>query len=88
MKIKLSLAVALALVAVVSSANAGIMIPAGDWILDIGGVVNAYYIYISFSGDIGAGVAPLGLGDGNVDSISNITIGLLFNYLLVLGKIC
>ncbi len=48
---KLSLAVASALLAAASSANAGIMIPAGDWTLDIGGVVNAYYTHTSFSGD-------------------------------------
>jgi predicted porin len=86
MKTKLSLAVASALVAVASSANAGIMIPAGDWTLDIGGVVNAYYTHTSFSGDTGAGAAPLGLGDGNADSTSNITTGLLPNYLSVSGK--
>ncbi|MDP2281652.1 MAG: porin, partial [Methylotenera sp.] len=43
MKTTIKLAVASALVAVASSANAGIVIPAGDWTLDIGGVVNAYY---------------------------------------------
>jgi hypothetical protein len=46
MKTKLSLAVASALLASASVANAGIMIPAGDWTLDIGGVVNAYYTHI------------------------------------------
>jgi len=39
---KLGLAVAGALVAFASSANAGIIIPAGDWTLDINGNVNAY----------------------------------------------
>ncbi|MES2824020.1 MAG: porin [Pseudomonadota bacterium] len=86
MKTKLSLAVASALLAAASSANAGIMIPAGDWTLDIGGVVNAYYTHTSFSGDTGAGAAPLGLGDGNQDSTNNITTGLLPNYLSVSGK--
>ena len=84
MKTKLSLAVAAALLAGASSANAGIMIPAGDWTLDIGGVVNAYYTHTNFSGD--GGTAPLGLGNGNNDSISNITTGLLPNYLSVSGK--
>lgn len=83
---KLKLAVAAALVAGASSANAGIMIPAGDWTLDIGGVVNAYYTHTSFSGDTGAGAGPLGLGDGNADSTANITTGLLPNYLSVSGK--
>jgi hypothetical protein len=48
---KLKLAVAAALVAGASSANAGIIIPAGDWTLDIGGVVNAYYTNTRASGD-------------------------------------
>ncbi|MGZ8271172.1 MAG: porin [Methylophilus sp.] len=81
MKTKLSLAVASALVAVASSANAGIMIPAGDWTLDIGGVVNAYYTHTSFSGDDAAA------GEyKNGDSVANITTGLLPNYLSVSGK--
>ncbi|HSI44412.1 MAG TPA: porin [Methylotenera sp.] len=84
---QVKLAVAGALVALSSTAaNAGIMIPAGDWTLDIGGIVNAYYTHTSFSGDTGAGAAPLGLGDGNADSTSNITTGLLPNYLSVSGK--
>jgi len=83
---KLGLAVASALLASASVANAGIMIPAGDWTLDIGGVVNAYYTHTSFSGDTGAGAAPLGLGDGDAESTSNITTGLLPNYLSVSGK--
>lgn len=81
----LKLAVAAALLAGASSANAGIMIPAGDWTLDIGGVVNAYYTHTNFSGDDG-GTAPLGLGNGDDDSSQNITTGLLPNYLTVSGK--
>ena len=34
-----------ALVAFSSAANAGITIPAGDWTVDIGGNVNAYYTH-------------------------------------------
>jgi predicted porin len=83
---KLKLAVAAALVAGASSAQAGIMIPAGDWTLDIGGVVNAYYTHTSYSGDNAAGTAPLNLGTGNQDSTNNITTGLLPNYLSVSGK--
>jgi predicted porin len=57
------------------------MIPAGDWTLDIGGVVNAYYTNTSFSGDDAAA------GEfGNGDSVNNITTGLLPNYLSVSGK--
>ena len=77
----IKLAVAAALLAGASSANAGIMIPAGDWTLDIGGVVNAYYTHTSFSGD------DAGAGEyGNGDSVANITTGLLPNYLSVSGK--
>jgi predicted porin len=78
---KISLAVAAALLAGASSANAGIMIPAGDWTLDIGGVVNAYYTHTSFSGD-----DALAGEYGNGDSVANITTGLLPNYLSVSGK--
>ena len=80
----IKLAVAAALLAGASSANAGIMIPAGDWTLDIGGIVNAYYTHTTFSGD------AAGLGGaserGNGDSVNNITTGLLPNYLSVSGK--
>ena len=82
----LKLAVAAALVAGASSANAGITIPAGDWTLDIGGVVNAYYTSTSYSGDNAAGTSPLGLGTGAQDTTANITTGLLPNYLSVSGK--
>lgn len=85
MKTTIKLAVASALVAAASSANAGIVIPAGDWTLDIGGVVNAYYTNTTFSGDRGAGTGALGLGTDQT-SVSNITTGLLPNYLSVSGK--
>lgn len=86
MNTKLSLAVAAALLAGASSANAGIIIPAGDWTLDIGGIVNTYYTSTRFSGDAGAGTGALGLGDGNGRTTNNITTGLLPNYLSVSGK--
>ena len=81
MKTTIKLAVASALVAAATSANAGIVIPAGDWTLDIGGVVNAYYTHTSFSGDDSAAGER-----GNGDSVANITTGLLPNYLSVSGK--
>jgi predicted porin len=92
MKTKLSLAVASALLASASVANAGIMIPAGDWTLDIGGVVNAYYTHTSTSGDFDGVLNGAVLGGSNTndvngnDSSSNITTGLLPNYLSVSGK--
>ena len=90
----IKLAVAAALLAGASSANAGIMIPAGDWTLDIGGIVNTYYTHTRTSGDQhGAGYGGLffggtnePLGGGTDDSQSNITTGLLPNYLSVSGK--
>jgi len=85
MNTKLNVAVAAALFAAATGAQAGITIPAGDWTLDIGGVVNAYYTHTSFSGD-NSGTAALGLGSGDNDSVSNITTGLLPNYLSVSGK--
>ena len=90
MKTKLSLAVAAALLAGASSANAGIMIPAGDWTLDIGGVVNAYYTSTRQSGDfvnLASGAAVLGGANATRNGTeSNITTGLLPNYLSVSGK--
>ncbi len=78
---KLGLAVAGALLALSSTANAGITIPAGDWTLDIGGVVNAYYTSTSFSGDDATAGER-----GNGKTVNNITTGLLPNYLSVSGK--
>jgi predicted porin len=92
MKTKLSLAVAAALLAGASSANAGIMIPAGDWTLDIGGIVNTYYTHTSTNGDFEDLLNGAVLGGSNTDDIngngssSNITTGLLPNYLSVSGK--
>lgn len=81
---QVKLAVAGALVALSSTAaNAGIQIPAGDWTLDIGGIVNAYYTTTRNSGD------AVGLGgalENGYDRENNITTGLLPNYLSVSGK--
>jgi|LakWasMet43_HOW7_FD_contig_123_5751_length_1333_multi_5_in_0_out_1_1 predicted porin len=86
----IKLAVASALLAAASNASAGIMIPAGDWTLDIGGVVNAYYTSTRQSGDftnLPAGSAVLGGANATRNGTeSNITTGLLPNYLSVSGK--
>jgi predicted porin len=74
----IKLAVAAALLAAASSANAGIIVPAGDWTLDIGGVVNAYYTSTRVTG--------LAVNDTGTKTASNITTGLLPNYLSVSGK--
>jgi len=60
---KLGLAVAGALVAFSSAANAGITIPAGDWTVDLGGNVNAFYSNVKTTGaqstnTIGTGLLP------------------------------
>ena len=79
------LPLAAALLAAASSANAGISIPAGDWTLDIGGIVNAYYTSTRTSGT--GGNTPLGLSnDTGTKTASNMTTGLLPNYLIVSGK--
>jgi predicted porin len=68
-----------------STAHAGIQIPAGDWTLDIGGVVNAYYTNTRGTGDVVVG----GLGGPNATgqrNESNITTGLLPNVLSISGK--
>ena len=89
----IKLAVASALLAAASSANAGIMIPAGDWTLDIGGVVNAYYSYNkgesaanSAVGTNTAGALTFGENSAGEDTQTTITTGLLPNYLSVSGK--
>ncbi|MDP1523459.1 MAG: porin [Methylotenera sp.] len=82
----IKLAVASALLAAASSANAGIMIPAGDWTLDIGGNVNAYYTSTRQSGSLVIGNTPLGLSNDAGSTTSNITTGLLPNFLSVSGK--
>ena len=78
----IKLAVASALLAAASSASAAGGIVAGDWTLDIGGVVNAYYTATSFSGNNKATAGEF----GNGKAVSNITTGLLPNYLVVSGK--
>ena len=90
----IKLAVAAALLAGASSANAGIMIPAGDWTLDIGGVVNAYYTQTHTSGSLSTAANAVGgygqafntKNDTGTSNSANITTGLLPNYLSVSGK--
>jgi predicted porin len=79
MKTTIKLAVASALIAAASSAHAGIVIPAGDWTLDISGNVNAYYTSTSRSGDM----KP---GNGFDSTANNITTGLLPNFMSFAGK--
>ena len=78
---KIKLAVAGAVLSAASVANAGIIIPAGDWTLDVNGNVNAFYTTTKFDGDAAGGYGPLAGGAGANDSVNNITTGLLPNVL-------
>ncbi|MCB5188753.1 porin [Methylobacillus caricis] len=88
---KLGLAVAGAVLAFgASAANAGIIIPAGDWTVDIGGNVNTYYTNTRFSGDAFAGVArknqvstgllPSALGIGAKTRQNDLDIAFQFTF--------
>ena len=83
---KLGLAVAGALVAFASQANAGISIPAGDWTVDIGGNVNAFYINNNSndSNTVAGGLANAKGANGS--SSSSINTGLLPSWLTVGAK--
>jgi hypothetical protein len=79
---KLGLAVAGALVAFSSAANAGITVPAGDWTIDIGGNVNAYYTNVdsktTLSGTVtSGGVTRTGFVSATPDDQNTIGTGLL-----------
>jgi len=88
---KLGLAVAGAVLALSSAAQAGITIPAGDWTIDISGNVNAYYQNTRASGgdwaaaEVSGGVA--GGRDANGDRVANgINTGLLPSWIGFSGK--
>ncbi len=81
-----------AVLALSASADAGIIIPAGDWTLDIGGNVNTFVTHTRQSGTnaIVGGYAGFTGGNSTLNSTgekseSNITTGLLPNYLSVSG---
>jgi hypothetical protein len=85
---KIKLAVAGSVLALSASANAGIIIPAGDWTLDINGNVNAFATWSNYDGnDAGTDTMPgsifgayggLGPTDGNLeDRTQGINTGLL-----------
>ena len=85
----IKLAVAGAVLALSASANAGIIIPAGDWTLDIGGNVNTFVTSTRSTGAAGLGGGIYGAYDANstgAKTESNITTGLLPNYLSVSGS--
>ncbi len=82
MKTTIKLAVASALIAAASSAQAGITIPAGDWTVDIGGNVNAYYTHTSFSGNQESNVK----GAFSSQSANTVQTGLLPSAFGIGGK--
>jgi len=85
---KLGLAVAGALVAFASTANAGIAIPAGDWTVDIGGNVNAYYTHTTNSGTragattntIQTGLLPTALAIGAKTRQNDLDVAVQFSF--------
>lgn len=84
---KLNLAVAAAVLAMgASAANAGIVIPAGDWTIDVNGNVNAFYIYNNSNDNnvIGGGLANQRQANGS--GTSSINTGLLPSWLGFTGK--
>jgi len=83
----IKLAVAGAIFAAASAAQAGIIIPAGDWTLDINGNVNTFAIWSNAKGDTSAvsgGIASIrdSLGEKNTQGIN---AGLLPAWLGVTG---
>ena len=87
MKTKLSLAVAAALLAGATSAQAAGGIVAGDWTFDIGGNVNAFYIYnrSTDNNTIAGGLTNNEDSKGN-SGASSINTGLLPSWLGFTGK--
>ncbi len=83
---KIKLAVAGAVLSAASIANAGIIIPAGDWTLDINGNVNAFANRLSVDKDDGVLSGTIGAreSDGE-DTQYGMTTGLLPAWLGVTG---
>jgi len=78
----IKLAVAGAVLALgATAANAGIIIPAGEWSVDLSGNVNAFYTQNRFTGGGVTDGLTAGANDGSSRSSSNITTGLLPNFL-------
>jgi len=88
----IKLAVAGAVLALsATAANAGIIIPAGDWTIDIGGNINAFVTETRKSGTAtgnlwGYSAFMAGTNAAGSRNTGNITTGLLPNYLSVSGS--
>jgi len=83
----IKLAVAGAIFAAASAAQAGIIIPAGEWTLDIGGNVNTFATWTkaNATNDVIGGIASAG-NAGSTATTSNFTTGLLPHFLTVSGS--
>ncbi|QDC76263.1 porin [Candidatus Methylopumilus universalis] len=80
----IKLAVAGAIFAAASAAQAGIVIPAGDWTLDVSGNVNAYNIYSQSKGTATVAGGLSGAGTATKDvTTSGMQNGLLPNFLSI-----
>jgi len=93
---KLGLAVASALLAASTTASAGITIPAGDWTVDLGGNVNAFYTHTQYSGaaksttvgaarsddanQVGTGLLPSAIGIGAKTRQNDLDIAVQFSF--------
>jgi len=83
----IKLAVAGAVLALsASAANAGIIIPAGDWTVDINGNVNAFVTETRHSGKAVDGGLIANANDTGTRTQNSITTGLLPNFLNVSGS--
>ena len=87
-KNQIKLAVAGALFAAASAAQAGIIIPAGDWTLDIGGNVNSFATWSKQEATnvVYGGLTGIANTNTSDKTSSNITTGLLPNFLSVGGS--
>jgi len=80
----IKLAVAGAVLALsATAANAGIIIPAGEWTLDVSGNVNSFATWQNASG---AATVTGGLVAGNTSTLASQSTGLLPNFLSVAGS--
>jgi len=79
----IKLAVAGAVLAVASAANAGVIIPAGDWTIDISGNVNSFSTWQNRQG---SATIDGGLVGTNSSTLASQSTGLLPNFLSVSGS--
>jgi len=85
MKNKIKLAVAGAVLSAASVANAGIIIPAGDWTIDINGNVNAFAIWADSDGTTAINGGMANAENALDDNDFSINTGLLPSWLGVTG---